>query len=195
MRNTTKGFANVIIIIGVIAVIAVLGFSFKSKIFHNQDINKDTNNGGEKVACTLEAKICPDGSAVGRTGPNCEFAECPKIPAPAKTGGQGILPYNSGIRGTVMLGPTCPVMRNPPDPNCADKPYKTMVVVFKASDPAHPFIITQSNAEGKFEASVPPGEYTLGAGESNLPRCDHPAVTVKANGYTSALISCDTGIR
>ena len=28
-------------------------------------------------ACTLEAKICPDGSAVGRTGPNCEFAECP----------------------------------------------------------------------------------------------------------------------
>jgi hypothetical protein len=28
-------------------------------------------------ACTEEAKICPDGSAVGRTGPNCEFAECP----------------------------------------------------------------------------------------------------------------------
>ncbi len=29
------------------------------------------------VACTMEAKICPDGSAVGRTGPNCEFAACP----------------------------------------------------------------------------------------------------------------------
>lgn len=28
-------------------------------------------------ACTMEAKICPDGSAVGRTGPNCEFAVCP----------------------------------------------------------------------------------------------------------------------
>ncbi len=28
-------------------------------------------------ACTLEAKLCPDGSAVGRTGPNCEFAKCP----------------------------------------------------------------------------------------------------------------------
>lgn len=28
-------------------------------------------------ACTLEAKICPDGSSVGRTGPNCEFAPCP----------------------------------------------------------------------------------------------------------------------
>ncbi len=30
--------------------------------------------------CTMEAKICPDGSAVGRTGPNCEFAECPSAP-------------------------------------------------------------------------------------------------------------------
>jgi hypothetical protein len=29
------------------------------------------------VACTMEAKLCPDGSYVGRTGPNCEFAECP----------------------------------------------------------------------------------------------------------------------
>lgn len=29
-------------------------------------------------ACTMEAKLCPDGSSVGRTGPNCEFAECPE---------------------------------------------------------------------------------------------------------------------
>jgi hypothetical protein len=29
------------------------------------------------LACTMEAMICPDGSAVGRTGPNCEFAACP----------------------------------------------------------------------------------------------------------------------
>jgi hypothetical protein len=25
------------------------------------------------VACTLEAMQCPDGSYVGRSGPNCEF--------------------------------------------------------------------------------------------------------------------------
>lgn len=31
----------------------------------------------EQIACTMEAMICPDGSAVGRTGPNCEFAACP----------------------------------------------------------------------------------------------------------------------
>ena len=28
-------------------------------------------------ACTKEAKLCPDGSSVGRTGPNCEFSPCP----------------------------------------------------------------------------------------------------------------------
>ena len=36
------------------------------------------------VACTMDAKICPDGSAVGRTGPNCEFAACPGIKGGAK---------------------------------------------------------------------------------------------------------------
>lgn len=29
------------------------------------------------TVCTMEAKICPDGSSVGRQGPNCEFAPCP----------------------------------------------------------------------------------------------------------------------
>jgi hypothetical protein len=37
-----------------------------------------TVSGGEPVtACTLDAKICPDGSAVGRIPPTCEFAACP----------------------------------------------------------------------------------------------------------------------
>lgn len=33
----------------------------------------------QPIACTQEAKQCPDGSYVGRTGPNCEFAACPAI--------------------------------------------------------------------------------------------------------------------
>jgi tryptophan-rich sensory protein len=32
----------------------------------------------EPTACTMEAKLCPDGSYVGRTGPQCEFAACPE---------------------------------------------------------------------------------------------------------------------
>ncbi len=30
-----------------------------------------------QVACTMDAKICPDGSFVGRMPPSCEFAPCP----------------------------------------------------------------------------------------------------------------------
>lgn len=30
------------------------------------------------TACPEDAKICPDGSAVGRSGSNCEFDPCPE---------------------------------------------------------------------------------------------------------------------
>ena len=31
----------------------------------------------EPVACTLDAKLCPDGTVVGRVAPDCEFEPCP----------------------------------------------------------------------------------------------------------------------
>jgi len=34
----------------------------------------------EQITCTMEAKLCPDGSAVGREGPKCEFKECSELP-------------------------------------------------------------------------------------------------------------------
>lgn len=35
------------------------------------------NTASAQTACTMDAMICPDGTAVGRTGPKCEFAACP----------------------------------------------------------------------------------------------------------------------
>jgi hypothetical protein len=35
------------------------------------------NPDDDGVMCTMDAKICPDGSAVGRSGPDCEFDPCP----------------------------------------------------------------------------------------------------------------------
>jgi plastocyanin len=55
----------------VVAILIVVG----GIILLTSDTMVPENNG--PVACTLEAKMCPDGSAVGRTGPNCEFAACP----------------------------------------------------------------------------------------------------------------------
>jgi len=31
------------------------------------------------VACTKDAKVCPDGSVVGRVAPSCNFTECPVV--------------------------------------------------------------------------------------------------------------------
>ncbi|MEW5805299.1 MAG: hypothetical protein AB1721_01020 [Patescibacteria group bacterium] len=36
-----------------------------------------TNFLSKNKACTLEMMACPDGTMVGRVGPNCEFAPCP----------------------------------------------------------------------------------------------------------------------
>jgi len=42
-----------------------------------------TDEGEEGVMCTADAMLCPDGSYVGRTGPNCQFvcAATPVVPA------------------------------------------------------------------------------------------------------------------
>ena len=39
-------------------------------------INSGPGDKDGLVACTMDAKMCPDGSYVGRSGPNCEFV-CP----------------------------------------------------------------------------------------------------------------------
>jgi len=59
---------NIIIMIFAVAAIALFSF-----LIYRTELTDD----GTQKACTQEAKICPDGSAVGRSGPNCEFAACP----------------------------------------------------------------------------------------------------------------------
>lgn len=54
-----------------------------------------TNPTDKPVACTMDAKACPDGSFVGRTGPNCEFAACPIRPADQKPQEQATKPVET----------------------------------------------------------------------------------------------------
>lgn len=42
-------------------------------------------SGPVDVACTMDAKLCPDGSSVGRIPPSCEFAACPTPAASTST--------------------------------------------------------------------------------------------------------------
>ncbi len=65
------------------------------------------------VGCTQEAKICPDGSSVGRTGPACAFAECPEVPIVVESATAGLNQkiFNNGIYITpldVVSDSRCP---------------------------------------------------------------------------------------
>ena len=91
------------------------------------------------VACTMEAKLCPDGSYVGRSGPKCEFAACPTpkptpvptpnpVPTPGPVGrscsGQNDQSCGSGYVCFQDCGP--PVVREgePPAPyHCQTEAY------------------------------------------------------------------------
>ena len=55
---------NAFLIIAIILIVILGGFYF----FSSRE---------QQIACTLEAKICPDGSSVSRVAPNCDFAPCP----------------------------------------------------------------------------------------------------------------------
>lgn len=71
-----KNTAIAIIIICILAItIGVVYFSSSDGKIVDPGDNGGTDN--DQVFCTLDAKECPDGSYVGRTGPNCEFTACP----------------------------------------------------------------------------------------------------------------------
>ena len=70
----TKSKLKLPVLISIIIFLIVIGIASAAYLF--------LNNSNKQKACTLEAKICPDGSTVGRTGPNCEFAPCPSSQAP-----------------------------------------------------------------------------------------------------------------
>ena len=80
MKPQSKVFA----IAGVGLVLLLIGIVWYLKSFYIIQIQRKPGNDGG-IACTTEAMLCPDGSSVGRVGPNCEFAACPSI-APIVSG-------------------------------------------------------------------------------------------------------------
>ncbi|USN53526.1 MAG: hypothetical protein H6760_05250 [Candidatus Nomurabacteria bacterium] len=73
--HNQRGFSLIPALFVLIAV--GLGISVGYALWANYQNSKTTNSVKvNNVACTEEVKLCPDGSYVGRTGPDCEFAEC-----------------------------------------------------------------------------------------------------------------------
>lgn len=138
----------------------------------------------EKITyCTADAMQCPDGSYVGRTGPNCEFV-CPLDDV------QQVL-----VGGVVTLSPTCPVEQVPPHPSCAPRGYETTVEVRNRGQLAL-LASTETDASGRFNIRLAPGQYdVIAVGKNPYPRCDSKTIVVGTAAITLVELSCDTGIR
>ncbi|MDE2399938.1 MAG: hypothetical protein KGL67_02950 [Patescibacteria group bacterium] len=184
--------STIIILIAIVILIGASFLIYKSpatapSIIPNISTNSNNPaNPTSPVACTQEAKQCPDGSYVGRTGPNCQFAQCPV----------GNTSSKSGLSGMVTLGPTCPVEPVQPSPTCSPKPYATSISIMKAGS-GNIIKTIQSNNLGAFSVNLEPGSYNLQAkGGTTLPRCGAVTATVMSGKFTNNIqISCDTGIR
>jgi len=70
------------------------------------------------------------------------------------------VPGDSGVSGTVTAGPTCPVVTDPPDPSCADRPVEGAVLVVTTLAGVE-VGRTTSGGEGRFALSLAPGTYRL----------------------------------
>ena len=72
---------NLWIVIGVLALIAVGVY-----VITKSNTNPSGANTDDSVVCPADVQMCPDGSAVGRIGPDCRFAECPSAGSDVSSG-------------------------------------------------------------------------------------------------------------
>lgn len=157
-------------------------------------------DGEAETVCTQEAKLCPDGSSVGRVLANCGFAPCPgeELPAESAPGDSGFEQEvaASGIAGDVALGPRCPVIGPGMEEECADKGYQTTLVV-ETKDGGQEVARVQSGVDGRFRVTLAPGEYSVAPlhGDRPLPHCAMQFVTVEPGQFAPMTIHCDTGMR
>lgn len=158
------------------------------------------------VVCTKEAKICPDGSSVGRTRPLCEFAVCPPLKVEATstpisattTQVNKILVKQKGmLTGSMTIGPICPVERidNPCEPS--SEMYASRKVFVYASNKTVLITTLTPDSKGNFSVSLSPGNYYIDMVHQGIGTIRGvPMMVTIVSGKTFTLsIDVDTGIR
>lgn len=100
------------------------------------------------------------------------------------------------VRGLLVAGPICPVERQPPDSACSPRPVEGAVV--KALNPAGEVRARAvSDAAGRFQLDLVPGDYTVEAlpveGYSGSPA--PVTVTVSSAPVDVGTLMYDTGLR
>jgi hypothetical protein len=100
---------------------------------------------------------------------------------------------SSGVTGTVLAGPQCPVERA--DSPCPDRPVVDAVVV--ALDAEGNVVGTDSSdQDGHFGIYLAPGQYRIVVQNLHGIQSSKPAtVRVESNRYSDVTLLVDTGIR
>ena len=101
----------------------------------------------------------------------------------------------TGITGRVTAGPTCPVVTEPPDPSCADRPV--VGAVLAVTDEAGVEVArVGSAADGPYSLSLAPGRYRIAPQPVEGLMGTAPAADVAIERGTETLhFAYDTGIR
>jgi hypothetical protein len=81
MHPLLKFVIGILAVIGAATVAVAFTGVYRFKCNDGGDSMPPLTGGPQQIGCTMEAKICPDGSVVGRSGPRCEFAPCPVVSA------------------------------------------------------------------------------------------------------------------
>jgi hypothetical protein len=160
------------------------------------------------IVPALALTACGDSTSRARTATpswTASAAVVTRTPAPAtptptgdaattaRAGSPTTVPVTeSGIEGTVTIGPTCPVQRI--DSPCPDRPYEATIVVLDSG--RHLVAEARSDAQGTFRVPLPPGTYTLSPQSlAALPYAAEQTVTVSPGRFASVHIQFDSGIR
>lgn len=99
------------------------------------------------------------------------------------------------LSGQVVAGPVCPVVRDPPDPACADRPVPDATLVVEAAGAGEAAIT--SDAAGHFEVALPPGDYVLVPQpvDGLMGTAAAQAFQIEADQTVELIVVYDTGIR
>ena len=109
--------------------------------------------------------------------------------------GQQAPPLTSGIEGQVLIGPTCPVLRE--GTPCRDQPYQATIAVWNAERTEKVRTFT-SNEDGRFRLPLAPGDYYIDPASTNPGAPPTPitqTVTVPPDRFVQITIEYDSGIR
>jgi hypothetical protein len=100
------------------------------------------------------------------------------------------------VSGTVVSGPTCPVLTEPPDPACDDRPVADaeILIVESAGDEVSR---VRTDVEGRFSVELEAGEYRIVPQpvEGLMGTAPEVGIVVHETDVDVGLIAYDTGIR